>query len=206
MDEKLFVGPKRLPEVGRRIPMYRAMRFASLSHRDTEFATTMQRRVRRYTQLLGFTLSPIDAGDVILFREHDSALEVYRASDSLWWANTSLAFTERPAASRLPTEAEAKRLAARELARLQLDTQQSRVTRVDYNEIAVAEGGRRPRLGRTAVNVNFRFVLGGLPVMGPGAKIKVSFVGNGQVSQVIYALRRRVEIRFVPQRTRRRAA
>jgi hypothetical protein len=67
-----------------------------------------------------------------------------------------------------------------------LDALAASVASVKPVEADVQEGDGKPRSVRTAIDVNYTFSLGEHPVMGPGAKIKVTFADPEAPAQLIY--------------------
>jgi hypothetical protein len=188
----LFIWPAKLPEVTGKIPVYRTSIYNSLAYRNADFTKDFTSRLELAKRKFQLTTEPLDRGDRVLYRENDATLEVFRASNSIWWAKRSLVdrdqLSKGPA---LPEEAEAKERAAAELKRLGLDVKNAVFDSVCYDEVAVREpGAKRPKVLKTAANVIYRFEIRSVPVFGPGAKIKVSLVENGQVSQVLYFWRK----------------
>jgi hypothetical protein len=191
MNPNLFKGPDRVPETPNRVPTYQATTFRSLSSRDESFQSAVAHRTARAQRRFGFEGPPVDQGDRLVFRSDTQSLEIYRASDSLWWTDHELAHRDAVKGRiSLPSEAVARRAASRELARLRLNMQGAAVGSVTFIEASISEPRKRPRTVRTAVDVNYRFSLGKLPVFGPGAKIKVTFGGESQLAQVLYFWRR----------------
>jgi len=126
-----------------------------------------------------------------VFRDRTGRLHVYHASDSFWWAReTQRNREEFPDDACLPKEREAPLLAALHFDRLQFDASAASLASVDFNEISVQNGDQAPRSFRTVVNANYQFTLDGLPVFGPGAKIKMSFAERGSLAQAIYFWRK----------------
>lgn len=187
----LFRVPGRLPDVPAKVPMFRATEFESLSSRDSAFQTALAKRIGQAARVFEMESEPDDQGERIVFRNRSQSLEVYCASDSVWWTNHDLAYLDRPPGRmKLPSEIEAKKIAQRELQRMRLDIKDAHISTVGFVEASMAERGQKPCSVRTALDVNYEFSLGKLPVFGPGAKIKVSFSDGGRLAQVIYFWRR----------------
>ena len=98
---ELFKLPERLPAPLGKIPMYKATRFASLSSRDEKYARDLARRLRTAQSSFGLKGEPATEGARFVVRSEQASLELYAASDSLWWTDHRLAYQER-AAERLP--------------------------------------------------------------------------------------------------------
>ena len=183
---ELFKLPERLPKPLGKIPMFRATRFASLSSRDEKYTKDLARRLREAQKRFGLNGEPVSEGARFVLRTEQTSVEIYAASDSLWWTDHRLAYQERPASGRLPDEAGARKLAAAAIKRYELDADAASVASVTHVEADVRERDGKPRSVRTAVDVNYVFSLGKHPVMGPGAKIKVTFAADDAPAQLIY--------------------
>lgn len=165
--------------------MFRCTPFRSFSSRDHAGQRDLIGRRRQVAELFGMEGEPDERGDRVVIRSESRTLEIYRSSDSLWWTDHDLAGVDAPKASRkLLSEAEATAEAHRELARLGLDLQAASVSSVDF-----VEG---------FVNVNYRFSLVDRPVLGPGAKAKVSFGEGGRLAQIFYFWRRPTAAETLP--------
>lgn len=184
---ELFKLPKRLPKPLGKIPMFRATRFASLSSRDAAYTEDLARRLRAARRSFELEGTPVTEGARLVLRTDQVSLELYGASDSLWWTDHRLAYQERIVSKGgLPDDGRAKKLAAALLKRHGLDAGLASVSSVTFVEADAQIGDSKPRTSRTAVDVNYRFQLGKHPVMGPGAKIKITLVGEGTPAQIVY--------------------
>lgn len=187
----LFKTPNRLPDAPAKVTMFLATEFASLSSRDSAYQNALAKRTSQATKLFELKGEPEDQGERLVIRDGSRTLQIYRATDSLWWANHELAHSEGVRGSvKLPSEADAKKIARRELERTKLDVADAKVSSIAFTEVATAGRDFKPKVTRTAVDVNYTFSLAELPVFGPGAKIKVSIGDGGQVAQLIYFWRR----------------
>jgi hypothetical protein len=187
----LFKVPDRLPDVPAKVPMFRATQFASLSSRDATYQRALAKRTSQAIKLFDLKGEPANQGERILVRDGSQSLEIYCASDSLWWANHDLSYSEGSGGGvKLPSEAEAKTISKRELERAKLDVTDATMSSVTYTEASTAGRDQKPKTQRTAIDVNYSFSLAELPVFGPGAKIKVSVADAGKPAQVIYFWRR----------------
>lgn len=184
---ELFKLPERLPESPRKVPMFRATRFESMGSRDEKYAKDLARRLRAARRSFGVEGDMRTEGARLVLRSGSASLEIYRASDSLWWTDHALAYQEEPRkGDQLPDEGKARKLAVALLERHGLDASLAKVESVTYVEADTQRGEAKPRSERTAIDVNYTFSLEKYPVMGPGAKIKVSLAGDGTPAQLIY--------------------
>jgi hypothetical protein len=184
---ELFKLPERLPESPPKVPMFRATRFKSMGSRDESYSKSLARRLRAAQRSFGVEGDVRTEGARLVVRSGAASLELYRASDSLWWTDHGLAYQEAPRkGDALPDEGKAGKLAAALLETHGVDVSLAKVARVTHVEADTQRGEAKPRSQRTAVDVNYTFSLDKYPVMGPGAKIKVTFVGDGTPAQLIY--------------------
>src|SRR6188474_2805599 len=105
---ELFTLPGILPKPLGKIPMFRATRFASLSSRDEKYTKDLARRLRASQKSFGLGGEPVSEGARFVVRSEQASLEIYAASDSVWWTEHRLAYQERAAKGRLPDDARAR--------------------------------------------------------------------------------------------------
>lgn len=175
-----------LPEVPDSLPMYRVTRTRSLSRGDAEVRRQIERKVERWSGVFPVDAERADLGDRILYLDDDAALEVFVPSDSVWWSDRTTAFAERPPEDPLPEPDEAAELAKRLVEELDVAGDELRlrdVSPVNAGSSASPkdDAGREPVA--TGVTVSFGYALGDLPVVGPGARIRVSYTGGGKLAE-----------------------
>ncbi len=148
----------------------------------TPFPKLTDARIAKLAALHGVKSKPQDAGSRIIFRDRRATLEVFLASDSIRWSTLSNGTAEsggnggRPA---LPDDAAAPKLAAAFLRARKVQTKGAAVDSITHAMFARAN--RKTRNAEEhpiAVHVNYRYELEGLPVLGPGAKIQVTYAGG----------------------------
>ena len=182
----LFQGPERLPNLPSKVPSFRATRFESMSSRDAKYQAAFTKRVKSSAKAFRMAGDPVSEGERLVVRSGTATLEVYGASDSVWWTDHALAYRERPAGKRLPLSADdARALADERLREAGLASEQASICSVGFVEALIATVGARPRTSKTGIDVNYGFSLADYPVFGPGAKAKVTLAGGGQVAQVL---------------------
>src|SRR5262245_61803878 len=195
----LFHGPTKMPDLPAKVPMFRSTAFESMSHRDEKYQRAFAARVKQAMRQFGFKNQPSEEGSRVVFTQEEVSLHLYRASDSLWWSDSRYCNGETVTAGQsLPEEKAAAKRATEELERVKLDASESEVSSIDYNEVAIQQGNKRPRLLPTALNVNLGFSLADIPVFVPPAKIKVSYVGQELISQIIYVWRKPAKAAVTP--------
>jgi hypothetical protein len=162
-----------------------------MSSRDQAYTKDLARRLRAAQRSFGVNGDVGTEGARLVARSGTASLEIYRPSDSLWWTDHALACQEElRKGGPLPDEGKARKLAAALLEQHGLDASLAKVASVTYVESDVQRGEAKPRSERTAIDINYTFSLDKYPVLGPGAKIKVSLAGEGAPAQLIYFWRK----------------
>lgn len=186
MPNSLFNFPSKLPAVPQEISMYRTGVDGALkSYSGRVGGGEFSERVKLNARLFKTSTAAQDFGHGVLFREADHTLEIFRPSQSLRWTHGTLAYRERPAGA-LPQERDVETLADKALRDHQIDRSAATFRHVVYSQTATATAaGARGKLENTEAHAVYRFGLDGIPVVGPGAKLRVSFVEQGQMSQML---------------------
>lgn len=186
MPNSLFTFPKRLPDVPRDIAMYRTATQAVLSRKaaaNADFA----HRVKLYSMLFKTSTPVQEFGSFVLFREAEHSLELFRLSHSLRWTHNTLAHRESAPKAALPAEKEVQKLAAKALQDYQIDSANAKFQSIAYSQVVVATApGGKKAVRNTEAHAIYGFSLDGIPVVGPGAKLRASFVEEGQMSQLLH--------------------
>ena len=115
----LFEVTERRPDVPTKVAMFRATPFRSLSSRDERFQKSLLKRMRYMADTFAMEGEPADEGERLVYRTGSNSLQIYRASDSVWWINHDLAYRDmaREPLKLLPEE-EARDMAQKELYRI----------------------------------------------------------------------------------------
>jgi len=117
----------------------------------------------------------------------ESALEVYLASESVWWTDRSKAYREDPGEDGVPDREDAIRLARRFVSTTLQPPLELRDVMVGEQ---VASASRspddEPTSRRVAVSVTLRPVVVDRLVFGPGAKVRIAFADAAGPSDVAY--------------------
>jgi hypothetical protein len=146
----------------------------------TPFPKLTDAKVAQMAELHGLSAKPQDAGSIVLFRDRKATLELFRASDSIRWstlANGKSESTGNGGPPKLPDDASAAKMASAFLRERKISTRGAAVDSITHAMLARAtRKSRNNEEQPVAVHVNYRFELEGLPVLGPGAKIQVTFV------------------------------
>jgi hypothetical protein len=165
----------------------------------TPFPAPAARRVTRLARAFSLEGTPRDEGYQVSIERRGTLLEVFAASDSLRWTRAERAQAEPPRRVPLPAEDEARRLATTFLRRRRLHHERATLASVTFTEFArLTPREREPVTYPIALHVNFAFELDGLPLLGPGAKIQVTFGARKEVQQVLRYWREPVEDRSLP--------
>ena len=152
-----------------------------------ELRQGLLRRWERWREVFSIDGEATDLGDRIAFLGESTALEVYLASESVWWTDRTKAYREDPGEGGVPDDDQAVHLARRFI-------ETTFAPAVDLTDVVVGEQvasvstspDAEPRSQRVAVAVTLRPVVSGRPVFGPGAKVRVSFADGAEPSDVAY--------------------
>lgn len=187
MDKDLFRFPKKMPKGMKKASAFKTMTSRSFSRRDKEAQKALEKRMKQFTDVFELKSEPIDKGKRLLFKEKDFSFEVFRTSDSVWWTHNELAYREKiPKGVRLPDNEESIDMAKEYLKKFKLHNKFAKVDSVSYTECIISSpDGKKVEEYKTEVHVNLRFFLDEIPVLGSGAKMKVSLVEDGIMSQLL---------------------
>src|SRR6266545_4444473 len=156
----------------------------------TPFPKLTEAKVAQLAELHGMKAKPQDADSRIVFRDRVATLELFRASNSIRWSKLGgkmevKANGRRPA---LPDDHAARKGAAAFLRERKVPTKGAAVDSITH--AMFARGERRRKTVEEypiAVHVNYRYELDGLPVLGPGAKIQVTYADRkGPVEMYVF--------------------
>jgi|LGOV01.1.fsa_nt_gb hypothetical protein len=189
MNKDIFNYPKEIPEYIKELPIYRTAKYRTYSRREDVAQREIDTRIKLYTKLFNIKAEPKDLGEIVVFRDKDYKLEIFRASDSLRWIHNELADrTKIPKGAKLPEEKEAFDIAVKYLRKFKLYNKYAKIKSLTHTEFARSTlvQKEKPKLVKIEAHVFFSFSLDGIPVMGPGAKIKVSLVENDKMSGLLY--------------------
>src|SRR5688572_17132915 len=171
----MFIIPRELPSIPLSLPVHR----------------TIQPRwtpddAARFAARLGVDAPVKEFEPWFVFRKDGACVEIFRASHSV--RVTRAAFdregtTTRP--DQVPSDDAAVERANQFLKDLseinRPDPLPPRLSRLEA--LTQAPGGPRRPIRTVAVQVNYRFALDGLPLLGPGAKAQVTIGRSGDVEQ-----------------------
>jgi hypothetical protein len=182
----LFFGPDSVGPFPAKIPSFACTPHRSLSHSDKKYQAALRARLKASAQRFGIKAAPQDLGDRMVLRGTSEVLEVFSASDSLWWTDVERAYRTTSVKGAFPDDAAAIRHATKAIDKYGLDVthaiKEASVSRATLDRVQ----GRKRSSHVARVDVAHRFELARLPVFGPGAKIKLSFVEGGELAQLLY--------------------
>lgn len=130
----------------------------------------------------------IEGGNKSRITEKTRQIYLYTASDSFWYQDGALFANENRAhTKRLPGEKKAQRSAIDFLEKNKLLIPGAKIYSTTYTTVAIRkDGSDKIDEFNTEVHVNLRYELDGLPVFGPGAKTRVSFINSNKTSGVYH--------------------
>jgi hypothetical protein len=166
------------------IGIYRTARGRASSD---ELRQDLVRRWGHWREVFSIDGDPADLGDRMAYLDASTALEVYLASDSIWWTDRSNAYREEPGESAVPDEDEAVRLARRFIETTFEPVPGLRDVMVGVQVASISPGrDDQPRSQRVGLAVTLRPTLADRPVFGPGAKVRVTFTQAAVPSDVAF--------------------
>ena len=141
-------------------------------------------RVSQLAESLNVRGDVVDAGDWLVVRDGTSTVEVYRATHSLRLTRDEFDTEARGVMQRAHDRERAVAVAERFMDSLGRVDATAEIHSVTELSITLATDGRDDGEQRVAgLQVNYRYDLTGLPLIGPGAKAQVTVDGDGQVQQ-----------------------
>lgn len=190
----VFAIPQELPSHPEDIPLYRVTLYLSPSAKVKEAARDFDDRINRYKAMFSMEGEVTDQGDSKIIRDGTKVLQVYRPSDSFWWYDEEVAnreitaeAAEKAAEVKLPTEEQALKKSQDYLASLGVDMTYAKVASVTRTTLKIPGGAHKsPKGVETEIHTGFSFAIDNYPIMGPGAKIRVSMVEGDRTSSVVY--------------------
>jgi hypothetical protein len=134
-------------------------------------------------QRLDIHADAVDAGLWLIARDERSVLEMYQASQSFRYSRTDVHGEAGDGIGKSLILDEVPRIADRWIEPFLPQQGRAAISSVTKQELLVSEKpGDEPRAQVIAVDVNYRFEVEGLPLLGPGAKAKVSVHHAGGIS------------------------
>ena len=154
----------------------------------TPFPKLGDAKIAKLAEAHGMRAKPEDAGSRIVIRDRRATLELFRASDSIRWStleNGEAEFVPNGGGPTLPDDDAAVKLAGAFLRERGVSTKGAKVDSITQTTYArMTRRMKQPDERPLAVHVNYRYELEGLPVLGPGAKIQVTFAGGKKPAEI----------------------
>jgi hypothetical protein len=154
----------------------------------TPFPKLGDAKIAKLAEAHGMRAKPEDAGSRIVIRDRRATLELFRASDSIRWStleNGEAEFVPNGGGPTLPDDDAAVKLAGPFLRERGVSTKGAKVDSITQTTYArMTRRMKQPDERPLAVHVNYRYELEGLPVLGPGAKIQVTFAGGKKPAEM----------------------
>jgi hypothetical protein len=173
-----------VPEPPRAVTTYRASGPLVFARGDDKLRALVERRVRTWRRHFKVEGEPRDLGDRVLLLDDRQSLEVFVPTESVWWSHRELAFAEHAAAGPVPDEKDAVARATEILAGFGGSDAGWSVTRVGTTNAGVSTSpDDTGELVPTMVTVTFGLHYDDVPVAGPGARVRVSLAGDGQLAE-----------------------
>lgn len=167
--------------------------------------------IENLSRTFGITGTTSNLGDTYQVREQSKILTVYPFSDSFWYYDADLFANEDILHSRnLPDPKSARVLANEFLERNNLLQPNARLTFHSYSTVTSEKINERPNIKtvksrliktkidrvkeyNTEIHLHYHYSLDNLPVYGPGAKTRVSFVDQQTVSGLYHFWRNPIQ-------------
>lgn len=183
----VFSFPKELPKHREEVPLYRVVKNRTKVKEMEERRQDFKVRAAHYQEVFRIKgKEKILKGSVVL-QDKKNVLIIYTSSDSFWWYDEALANRETISEkAELPSDDEAPKIAVNYLRKIGMESKYAKFANVTRSITATEELGKLPTDITTEVHVNFSFTIDDYPIMGPGAKIRVSLVEGGQISSVVF--------------------
>jgi regulatory protein YycI of two-component signal transduction system YycFG len=182
MSNSLFEFTDKLPQVGDEITVFSTKQPKELREKN------IKNTAKALAKIFGLKGKLIDGGDRFILSEKAKRIALYTASDSFWYQDEDLfASEDKKLAKHLPSDKVAKETAVKFLESNKLLLPGASVYSSSFTTVAVNKAGSdKVDEYNTEIHVNFRYTIDKLPVFGPGAKTRVSFVDVKNTSGVYH--------------------
>jgi hypothetical protein len=178
----MFITPRELPSIPPALPVHRTIR-----------PTWTDQEAAQFAKRLGVDAPAKEFEPWWVFRKDGACVEIYRATHSV--RVTRAAFDREGTATgpeQIPPDGAAVERAnqfvegLRDIHRSEplspkLSRLEPKLSRLEA--MTQAPGGPRGSIRTVAVQINYRFALDGLPLLGPGAKAQVTIGRSGDMEQ-----------------------
>ncbi len=187
MNTKIFKLEAKLPKVGKQINI-----FTSATDSETRERKTAE-SLKSLSKIFGISGQAANDGEKMILAERSKSVSIYQASNSFWYQDDDFfAREDKKFSQKLPDAKNAQEKALKFLRENGLLLNNAAFHSVTHTTIvATKPDEKRGDEYNTEVHVNFRYSLDGLPVFGPGAKTRVSFVSD-KINSGVYHFWREV--------------
>ncbi|MNU81964.1 hypothetical protein D3C71_716410 [compost metagenome] len=187
MNTKIFKLEAKLPKVGKQVSIFTSV--TDSENRDRKTAESL----KSLSKLFGVSGRAADDGEKMILSEKSKSISVYQASNSFWYQDDDFfAREDKKFSQNLPDARTAQEKALRFLKENGLLLNSASFHSVTHTTVvATKPNEKKGDEYNTEVHVNFRYSLDGLPVFGPGAKTRVSFVSD-KINSGVYHFWREV--------------
>lgn len=150
----------------------------------TPFTERDEGQIMRWAEIFRVNSEMTDDGRSIVFHDEENDLEIFHASDSVWWADVPTMNTMPTGPVDLPNEEEAVAIAENFLHEHEVFDPRVRVEGITYSTFGqIVSDEEEPEMFNVAMMVNYAYELDGLPLLGPGARMGVIIGAEGRVVQ-----------------------
>jgi hypothetical protein len=150
----------------------------------TPFPQRTEAAVGKLAERFGVKGKTQDLGARLVIKDRRSSLEVFVASNSVRWSMLQNGRSESPNGRvALPEEGAAREQADAFLKQHKLGVESAEFDSVTQSVLSRVQRRRKKAIETipVAAHVNYRFALDGVPLLGPGAKIQVTFGNRGKI-------------------------
>lgn len=181
MSNAIFQFTGQLPQVPSEITIFLT------GQNSTQRESSIKQISQTVPKLFGMDGSLVDYGDRLITIKGNKRMMIYAATDSFWYQDEDLRLGENKELSKtLPDEKTASQAALSFLQSGNLLFPEAAVYSITYTQVSKKDlQTQTVDEYKTEVHVNLRYSMKGLPVFGPGAKTRVSFV-NANTKSAVY--------------------
>ena len=111
----------------------------------------------------------------LVYRNDQERLELYHASSSVWWTDLAWENEDLHQIAEIPGEQHCLNAAEEVISSMGLGSELLSFESLDFETVQIFNPEKKEfKKAVAAINVNYRYTIDGLPVFGPGAKVKVT--------------------------------
>jgi hypothetical protein len=186
--------PREYPQVPDRMPMLLCLRADEFINAPANAEANFRQRIDLFTATFAIAGDAEVEEDRAIIRSGNISLEIFAFSDSVWATDHNHVNVDVSSlAGGLPSEKEAKLLAAKHLREFNLMPTEANSVETTYAEASALLNGEPIEPVRTAIDVHYTLRTPFGPIFGPGAKIKVTLASakaalasRESLAQIVY--------------------